>query len=276
MTDSKETPLRLPVREMRDEPAPQRAAQEGDLPPLPEPDYPAGTTGMLGESTYTADQMREYARLALAAAGGGVPHDALIQARDMLESWSSYVPPYFAEKHGLKDDFATLDKWIASSPQPEAAPAVAQVPQCRSDGRCQYAIDHGAEGLGCCPAGKCAYAIATEAPPDGRETNACTYPDCTGKQPPDGDCCKTPDMTQVPDGWKLVPVEPGAKALTLMAGAILYQPFMTADNRHPYWKHAVEQAEAAYRVLIAAATEAPAQAAQSAGEVERDHKDAER
>jgi hypothetical protein len=27
---------------------------------------------------------------------------------------------------------------------------------CRSDGRCQYAIDHGAEGLGHCPQGKCA------------------------------------------------------------------------------------------------------------------------
>lgn len=26
---------------------------------------------------------------------------------------------------------------------------------CRTDGRCQYAIDHGAEGLGHCPAGKC-------------------------------------------------------------------------------------------------------------------------
>ena len=26
---------------------------------------------------------------------------------------------------------------------------------CRDDGRCQYAIDHGAEGLGHCPEGKC-------------------------------------------------------------------------------------------------------------------------
>ena len=26
---------------------------------------------------------------------------------------------------------------------------------CRNDGRCQYAIDHGAEGLGHCPPGKC-------------------------------------------------------------------------------------------------------------------------
>ena len=27
---------------------------------------------------------------------------------------------------------------------------------CRDDGRCQYAIDHGAEGMGHCPEGKCA------------------------------------------------------------------------------------------------------------------------
>lgn len=26
---------------------------------------------------------------------------------------------------------------------------------CRDDGRCQYAIDHGAEGMGFCPQGKC-------------------------------------------------------------------------------------------------------------------------
>lgn len=26
---------------------------------------------------------------------------------------------------------------------------------CRNDGRCQYAIDHGAEGMGHCPEGKC-------------------------------------------------------------------------------------------------------------------------
>lgn len=28
---------------------------------------------------------------------------------------------------------------------------------CREDGCCQYAIDHGAEGLGACPVGKCAH-----------------------------------------------------------------------------------------------------------------------
>jgi len=29
---------------------------------------------------------------------------------------------------------------------------------CRDDGRCQYAIDHGAEGMGHCPRGKCVMA----------------------------------------------------------------------------------------------------------------------
>lgn len=44
--------------------------------------------------------------------------------------------------------------------QPEpAAIADADYP-CRSDGRCQYAIDHGAEGMGHCPRGKCAMADA--------------------------------------------------------------------------------------------------------------------
>lgn len=38
-----------------------------------------------------------------------------------------------------------------------ASPSIAAPEQalCRDDGRCQYAIDHGAEGLGHCPAGKC-------------------------------------------------------------------------------------------------------------------------
>lgn len=30
------------------------------IPPLPAPDYPAGSAGMLGQDCYTADQMRAY------------------------------------------------------------------------------------------------------------------------------------------------------------------------------------------------------------------------
>ena len=48
--------------------------------------------------------------------------------------------------------------WTRRRAQPEpAASADADYP-CRSDGRCQYAIDHGAEGMGHCPRGKCAMA----------------------------------------------------------------------------------------------------------------------
>ncbi len=36
-----------------------------------------------------------------------------------------------------------------------AADKAQDAQQCRSDGRCQYAIDYGAEGLGHCPKGKC-------------------------------------------------------------------------------------------------------------------------
>lgn len=113
-----------------------RAAQEGDLPPLltderiaacideANRNFNGRKQGPSGQQMTTYDDWKYWlaraieseVRLALAAAGGGVPHDALIQARDMLESWSSYVPPYFAEKHGLKDDFSTLDAWIAAAP----------------------------------------------------------------------------------------------------------------------------------------------------------------
>jgi hypothetical protein len=36
---------------------------------------------------------------------------------------------------------------------------------CRTDGRCQYAIDHGAEGMGHCPVGKCAMPAEAAPPP---------------------------------------------------------------------------------------------------------------
>ena len=38
-----------------------------------------------------------------------------------------------------------------------AAPATKAAASCRNDGRCQYAIDHGAEGIGHCPPGQCAW-----------------------------------------------------------------------------------------------------------------------
>lgn len=38
--------------------------------------------------------------------------------------------------------------------------------QCRNDGRCQYAIDHGAEGLGHCPEGRCVMPTPEPITPD--------------------------------------------------------------------------------------------------------------
>lgn len=49
-------------------------------------------------------------------------------------------------KHEVTSFFSTAE-------EPEA---FVEAPICRTDGRCQYAIDHGAEGLGHCPTGKCA------------------------------------------------------------------------------------------------------------------------
>lgn len=58
---------------------------------------------------------------------------------------------------GLKDWNALHQgvEALANGPcSPDAAPTP-PVQQCRDDGRCQYAIDHGAEGMGHCPPGKC-------------------------------------------------------------------------------------------------------------------------
>jgi hypothetical protein len=149
MTDSNETPfVRLPVREMRDEPAPQRAAQEGDLPPLPEPKawmddegrvvsfnlvkrYPEHRIGY-NTPLYTADQLRT----AIAAAGGGVPqgdsYDAIWNALQRIDSVAVLLPTFEVRHEGGIEAFTQniVDAIVlASSPQPEAASAVAQVPQ---------------------------------------------------------------------------------------------------------------------------------------------------
>ena len=128
-----------------------RAAQEGDLPPLPEPGLPGDegaccgnyVTGAeyMGEREtlccgcpdgaypdgFTADQMREYARTAIAAAGGGVPPGwKLVPVEPTAEMWAAV--------NKLDDEMAaggydgkgcTIEQaWeclLASSPQPEAA-----------------------------------------------------------------------------------------------------------------------------------------------------------
>ncbi|CAB5178889.1 hypothetical protein UFOVP156_46 [uncultured Caudovirales phage] len=59
---------------------------------------------------------------------------------------------YAMERYQVKSgDFDRFDDVIKNLRQELAKPE----PICRDDGRCQYAIDHGAEGMGHCPAGKC-------------------------------------------------------------------------------------------------------------------------
>lgn len=58
--------------------------------------------------------------------------------------------PEIVSRCGIK-----VGSLLYARPVPAAAPVQAQPKACRDDGRCQYAIDHGAEGLGHCPPGKC-------------------------------------------------------------------------------------------------------------------------
>ena len=57
---------------------------------------------------------------------------------------------------------ALEDAALAAAPQPPST----QADVCRSDGRCQYAIDHGAEREGHCPTGKCVMPSAQYPLPD--------------------------------------------------------------------------------------------------------------
>jgi hypothetical protein len=79
--------------------------------------------------------------------------EALRQCRDALVASLEYTP-------------SRVDKLI--EPALAAADAVLAQPDkdypCRTDGRCQYAIDHGAEDLGHCPRGKCVMPEAQPAP----------------------------------------------------------------------------------------------------------------
>lgn len=104
-------------------------------------------------------------------------------------------------EHGISIDFirepvAEIDFKLRALnlARAEAAPAVAQ---CRSDGRCQYAIDHDAEGLGHCPPSKCAMPAAPEAP-----AQRCPYCDDTGDvHTPTGEWrgrCTCPAGTEAP------------------------------------------------------------------------------
>lgn len=59
------------------------------------------------------------------------------------------------QEYGPEDPYAATRRAIVRA---AAAIDAAKGGECRSDGRCQYAIDHGAEGMGHCPRGKCVMA----------------------------------------------------------------------------------------------------------------------
>lgn len=56
------------------------------------------------------------------------------------------------------EDGPEFEGWEQRSGQPKS------VEQCRDDGRCQYAIDHGAEGMGHCPPDKCCMPCTCDMP----------------------------------------------------------------------------------------------------------------
>lgn len=104
-----------------------RAAQEGDLPLLPEKRTIRGNS----PKGYAPRDMQAYARTAIAAAGGGVPQrESLVAAFLSAMEWGRDHWASFSmrgqDQREIAEQFA--DKVLASSPQPEAAPAVAQVP----------------------------------------------------------------------------------------------------------------------------------------------------
>ena len=59
-------------------------------------------------------------------------------------------------RYGCKDDlaFRVAQDALAATDDLKGL-RLCHAEPCRDDGRCQYAIDHGAEGLGHCPEGKC-------------------------------------------------------------------------------------------------------------------------
>ncbi len=66
---------------------------------------------------------------------------------------------------------------------------------CRADGRCQYAIDHGAEGLGACPVGECCQQ---------REVELKSCPFCGGQVKLEMVCVERHKMFGLREFWGVV------------------------------------------------------------------------
>lgn len=101
-------------------------------------------------------------------------HVYVMEYNAFLERLEALAEPTTTENNGgktgwppglLQDDCKGLSKWLSN--QPDARRRVREAlahattereqpaQQCCTDGRCQYAIDSGAEGMGHCPKGKC-------------------------------------------------------------------------------------------------------------------------
>jgi hypothetical protein len=68
------------------------------------------------------------------------------------EAWHVGVTPFPLDGEDAPLFIAAYREMLEVARSTIAAPAQ---PTCRDDGRCQYAIDHGAEGMGACPVGRC-------------------------------------------------------------------------------------------------------------------------
>ena len=79
----------------------------------------------------------------------------------------------------LERELAQAEEWISNRKKKDFDEAMnAPVAElgtmntvCRADGRCQYAIDHGAEGMGHCPDGQCSMPTRHLGPIDGNHAN---------------------------------------------------------------------------------------------------------
>lgn len=104
--------------------------------------------------------------------GYGNPQNAIQEAANRVSNYlhchkSLFRPNVIADAfrgsdfmqpthHELRaDDLRVLSESVMAADR-QAPVEDGSIPDvCRDDGRCQYAIDHGAEGLGACPIGKC-------------------------------------------------------------------------------------------------------------------------
>ena len=89
------------------------------------------------EYLLTALEYEDMARVAWDESGAGTPE---------FERWGNATDSRGEHAKKLRERIYEFRKRVPRDPHYP----------CRSDGRCQYAIDHGAEDMGHCPAGTCA------------------------------------------------------------------------------------------------------------------------